>query len=88
MGDVINAGGRFRATRQAAIAGHKFPVGASVVCRIGVRSEALRFEVLRQMPDGGFGFQYRLKAVADGHERVALESALAFPGPDDGVAGV
>lgn len=55
MGDVINANRRFRAIRPVTPAGHKFAVGASVICRTGIRSEALRFEVVRQMPDGGFG---------------------------------
>jgi len=82
--NLINASRRFRAVRPVTTAGHKFPVGASVVCRIGVRSEALRFKIVRQMPDGGFGLQYRLKSVVDGHERVALEAAVELPRPRDG----
>lgn len=66
-----------------AAAAHKFAVGASVVHRVGTRSEAMLFEIVRQMPDGGFGFQYRLKSVADGHERVAPETALELPAPAD-----
>ena len=34
------------------------------------------FEVLRQMPDEIAGHSYRIKSVADGHERIAREHQL------------
>jgi hypothetical protein len=83
MGDVISAGGRFRGARIVSPAGHKFAVGASVVHGIGHRSEKALFRIVRQLPDGGHGLQYRLKCAADGHERVALETMLESPAPED-----
>jgi hypothetical protein len=83
MGDVINAGGRFRGARIISPAAHKFAVGMSVIHRIGHRSEKAFFRIVRQLPDGGHGLQYRLKSAADGHERVALEATLESPAPED-----
>jgi hypothetical protein len=34
------------------------------------------FEVLRQMPDETAGPSYRIRSVADGHERIAREHQL------------
>lgn len=83
MGDVINAEGRFRGARIVSPAGHKFAVGASVIHRIGHQSEKAIFRIVRQIPDGGHGLQYRLKCAADGHERVALETMLEARAPED-----
>ena len=83
MGDVINAAGRFRGGRIIPGATHKFAVGASVIHRIGHKSEKMLFRVLRHLPDGGQGLQYRLKSEADGHERVTFEAALERPNPGD-----
>ncbi|ARN79758.1 hypothetical protein [Methylocystis bryophila] len=80
MGDVISAAGRFRgAARIFSPASHKFAVGASVVYRMGHQSEKVLFRVLRHLPDGGQGLQYRLKCETDGHERVTFEAALEHP---------
>ena len=57
---------------------HKFAVGQQVSVspnRYGVlRHEA--FEVARLLPQEHGTWQYRIKSVADGHERVVLESEL------------
>ena len=79
MGDVICAGRRFPRGRIVSPVGHKFAVGASVICPIGFRSEKGLFQVVRHLPEGGQGLQYRLKSVADGHERTAFEAALEIP---------
>jgi hypothetical protein len=34
------------------------------------------FEIIRCLPFEGIAFEYRLKSVADGHERVAREGRL------------
>ena len=83
MGDVINATGRFRVGRTLSPALHKFAVGASVIHKIGHQSERMLFRVVRHLPDGGQGLQYRLKSEADGHERVTFEAALERPNPGD-----
>jgi hypothetical protein len=83
MGEVINARGRFRGGRIVPSATHKFAVGASVIHRIGHQSEKVLFHVVRHLPDGGQGLQYRLKSAADGHERVAFEATLEQPKPED-----
>jgi hypothetical protein len=77
MGDVISASRRFRT-----VATHKFAIGASVLHKIGLRSEKALFHVVRHMPDSGGGLQYRLKSATDGHERVAPEGSLEHPAPD------
>lgn len=79
MGDVINASGRFPNVRPVRSATHKFSVGARVIHRIGHRSEKASFKVTTQLPDGGQGLQYRIRSDRDGHERVAVESALERP---------
>jgi len=68
------------ATRQAPrnrfVATHKFPVGASVLHGVGGRTEKTPFKITRQMPDGGDGFQYRIKSDRDGQERIVTEATL------------
>jgi len=83
MGDVIYAGRRFPRGRLVSPVTHKFAVGASVICPTGQRSEKGLFQVVRHLPDGGQGLQYRLKSVADGHERTAFEAVLDIPPPAD-----
>lgn len=83
MDDVINARRRFRGIRPTVLAPHKFAVGALVVHRIGHRLEKAFFRVTRHMPDGGQGLQYRIQSDRDGHERVAIESALERPAQED-----
>jgi hypothetical protein len=72
MGEIV----RRRAPRNRIEATHKFPVGAHVVCEIGVRAEKAPCEITRLLPDGGAGLQYRIKDVRDGVERVVTESAV------------
>jgi hypothetical protein len=55
---------------------HKFAVGTHVLHKIGVRSESASFRVMRKLPDGGAGLQYRIKGERDGLERVVTESSL------------
>ena len=81
MGDVIYAGRRFPRARIHSPVTHKYAVGASVICPFGHRSEKGLFEVVRHLPNGDRGLQYRLKSVTDGHERTAFESALEIPAP-------
>ena len=81
MGDVIYAGRRFPRGRIVGPLTHKFAVGAAVICPLGHRSEKGLFHVVRHLPDGGQGLQYRLKSVSDGHERTAFEAALENPPP-------
>jgi hypothetical protein len=68
------------ATRQAprnrVVAAHKFAVGASVMHGVGGRTEKSPFKITRQMPDGGDGFQYRIKSDRDGQERIVTEATL------------
>jgi len=81
MGEVIYPGRRFSGGRSSSPVRHKFDVGAFVICPIGYRSETALFQVVRHLPDGGRGLQYRLKSVADGHERMAFEALLENPQP-------
>jgi len=66
-----------QATRNRVVVSHKFPVGASVMHGIGGKSEKTPFKITRQMPDGGDGFQYRIKSDRDGQERIVTEATLA-----------
>lgn len=68
--------GRRSAPRNRQQATHKFRVGAHVLCEIGVMAEKAPFQITRLMPDGGSGFQYRIKSDRDGVERVVTESTL------------
>jgi len=83
MGDIINAAGRFRGGRIFSPATHKFAIGAPVIHRMGHQSEKVLFRVVRHLPDGGQGLQYRLKSEADGHERVTFEATLEQPDRGD-----
>ena len=58
---------------------HKFQVGQDVVIAPG-RYGVLRqetFKVVRLLPQEHGTWQYRIKSMADGHERVVLESELS-----------
>jgi hypothetical protein len=83
MGDVIYAGRRFPRGRLVSSVTHKYAVGASVNCPIGHRPEKGLFRVVRHLPNGDQGLQYRLKSVTDGHERTAFEAALETAAPVD-----
>jgi hypothetical protein len=58
---------------------HKFKPGQKVTVnpsRYGAIREG-RFEVVRLMPEEHGTNQYRIKSVADGHERVVQETELS-----------
>jgi len=86
MGDIPYAGRRFSRGRIPTPVTHKFAIGAFVICPSGYRSETGLFQVVRHLPDGGRGLQYRLKSLADGHERMTFEAALEISPPVDGAA--
>jgi hypothetical protein len=58
---------------------HKFKIGQSVELVGGeTRLKPLgTFEIVRVMPTEHGNRQYRIRSLADGHERVALEAELA-----------
>ncbi len=86
MSEIIGAAGRSRAGRNFSNATHKFAIGAAVIHRTGHQSEKTLFRVVRHLPDGGQGLQYRLKCEADGHERVTFEATLERPDVGDNAA--
>lgn len=58
---------------------HKFKVGEMVEFHPGGSYLAKmrgQYEVIRLLPAEGEGPQYRLKSVADGHERIVREGQL------------
>jgi hypothetical protein len=77
---TINELARQRTLRNRTPAKHKFALGASVLHRVGARSEKAPYRVTRQLPDGGAGFLYRIKGERDGLERVVAESDLESGG--------
>jgi hypothetical protein len=57
---------------------HKFKIGQRVTLgskRLSDRGGT--FTVVRQMPKESGNFQYRIKSVIDGHERMVLEPELS-----------
>jgi len=56
----------------------KFKAGQTVTLtpNRAYATPAGRFEIVRLMPDEHGRYQYRIRSIADGHERVALESEL------------
>jgi hypothetical protein len=75
MTDTSNRS-RHQALRNKETATHKFPVGAYVLHKVDALSRKETFRVTRLLPDGGAGFQYRIKGKQDGFERVVIESSL------------
>ena len=58
------------------MATHKFAVGQALHFSPGPgedRSSKGRYKVVRQLPETGGVFQYRIKSEMDGHERVVRE---------------
>jgi hypothetical protein len=58
---------------------HKFNVGETLQFTPSAFDRSAPrglYEVVRLLPPGGLGQQYRVKCVADGHERVVAESQL------------
>ncbi len=61
---------------------HRFEVGETVEFTAGGSyPPAARglYKVLRQLPSEGDGYQYRVKNLADGHERMVREGQLDHP---------
>lgn len=61
---------------------HRFEVGETVEFTAGGSyPPAARglYTVLRQLPAEGDGYQYRVKNLADGHERMVREGQLDHP---------
>jgi hypothetical protein len=58
---------------------HKFKLGQTVTFLPSVNGvdRNAKFEIVRVMPSERGMNQYRLKALLDGHERVALENELS-----------
>ena len=59
---------------------HKFVVGQKVAFRPDVGQSANRrevFIVVRQLPETGGMFQYKIKSAIDGHMRMVREIELA-----------
>ena len=52
---------------------HKFKTGQQVT----VSDRQGRFEIVRALPETGGRNQYRVRSLADRHERVVIESELA-----------
>jgi hypothetical protein len=65
-----------QAPRNRVVATHKYSVGAGVLHSVSERMGKTSFKVIRQMPDGGDGLQYRIKSDRDGQERVVTEATL------------
>ena len=61
---------------------HRFEIGETVEFTAGGSyPPAARglYKVLRQLPSEGDGYQYRVKNLADGHERMVREGQLDHP---------
>jgi hypothetical protein len=59
---------------------HKFRVTETVTYSPAVLGGAhrhVRFEIVRLLPSERGMYQYRIRSLEDGHERVALESELS-----------
>ncbi len=58
------------------MATHKFAVGQALHFSLGLGGDSKgkgRYKVVRQLPETGGIFQYRIKSEVDGHERVVRE---------------
>ena len=61
---------------------HRFEIGETVEFTAGGSyPPAARglYKVLRQLPAEGDGYQYRVKNLSDGHERMVREGQLDHP---------
>jgi hypothetical protein len=62
---------------------HKYKAGQKVTLapnKYGVDRQDEPFEIVRALPEEHGVYQYRLKSIVDGHERVAMEAELAMFG--------
>jgi hypothetical protein len=59
---------------------HKFAVGQTVRFSPGAQSAKLggSYKIVRLLPAEANDYQYRVKSVLDGHERVVKESQLSW----------
>ncbi|MBA4211233.1 MAG: hypothetical protein C0454_17035 [Parvibaculum sp.] len=58
---------------------HKYKIGDTVEFTAGGSYPPAargRYQIVRQLPSEGEGFQYRIKSLADGHERMVREGQL------------
>jgi hypothetical protein len=58
---------------------HKFRVGQKVDLVRGRAAGTIapgKFEIVRTLPESGGNNQYRVRSLADGHERVVVEPEL------------
>ncbi|HUD53030.1 hypothetical protein [Parvibaculum sp.] len=58
---------------------HKFQIGQTVEFQPGgsyLATARGHYVVVRQLPTEGAGYQYRVKSVTDGHERIVRENQL------------
>lgn len=76
MVDHIDLRERYRRAKIVAAPTHKFDIGVHVACKPGPFAQRGYFRVVRRLPDGGQGLQYRIRSDQDGHERVVAENAL------------
>jgi hypothetical protein len=75
---ALSVGNSIRGGRSAGPAAHRYQAGQTVTLapnRYGANRNG-RFEVTRLLPEEHGVNHYRLKSVADGHERVAREDEL------------
>jgi hypothetical protein len=59
-----------------AVTSHKFKIGQSVNYISGSAVRASICEITQLLPPQGDDFQYKIKSVAEPHQRVAKESQL------------
>ena len=62
---------------------HKFTVGQTVEFLPSLRDHSIpsgRYKIQRLLPVERHEFQYRVKHMVDGHERIAFEAQLAISG--------
>ena len=58
---------------------HKFSVGQALHFSPGLGEDSKRkgrYKVVRQLPEAGNTFQYRIRSDVDGHERVVREDQI------------
>ena len=61
------------------MATHKFAVGQTLHFSPGLGGDIKgkgRYKVVRQLPEAGNAFKYRIKSETDGHERIVREDQI------------
>jgi hypothetical protein len=64
---------------EQSMAAHKFAVGQTLHFSPGLgedRKGKGRYKVVRQLPETGSVYQYRIKSEMDGHERIVREDQI------------